>query len=78
MPLQRRIRDTRISSNLFYTDRNQPAFRRFHFDDTHQYRVEVIDTWDMTIEDRGVFTGLFRVELPSKQYMAIRIQQVTK
>ena len=63
---------------LFYTDRNQPSFKRFYFDDTNKYRVEVIDTWDMTIEQKGEFSGLFRVDLPAKQYMAIRILQVNE
>ena len=37
--------------------------------------MEVIDTWDMDIQDRGVFKGKFKVELPGKEYMAVRISK---
>ena len=50
-----------------------PGFRDFHLDDEHSYRVRVIDTWKGTIEDRGAFTGAFRVPLPARPYMAIQI-----
>ena len=32
-------------------------------------RVEVIDTWNMTVEDRGVYEGSFRIELTGRPYM---------
>ena len=51
----------------------RPGFRDFHLDDKHSYRVRVIDTWKGTIEDRGAFTGAFRVPLPARPYMAIQI-----
>jgi hypothetical protein len=60
---------------LIYYSFMRPYFREFYFDDTNDYQVEVIDTWEMTIEDRGIHRGSFRVELPSKEYMAIRIQR---
>ena len=53
----------------------RPSFRDFHFDDTTPIRVTVIDTWAGTEKDLGVFTGKFRVPLPGKQYMAIRLQE---
>lgn len=61
---------------LFYTDRYRPAFENFYFDEDTKYQVEVIDTWEMTIENRGVYSGKFKVELPSKPYMAMRITAV--
>jgi len=60
---------------LIYLSFMQPSFKEFYFDDTTPLRVKVIDTWNMTEEDRGVFTGRFRVELPAKQYMAIQIRE---
>jgi len=60
---------------LIYYGFNRPSFREYHFDDEHEYRVEIIDTWEMTIEDYGVFKGHFRVELPGKEYMAVRVQK---
>lgn len=59
---------------LIYFGFNRPAYRTFHFDDHTQYRVEVIDTWGMTIKDAGVHQGKFTIPLPAKQYMALRIQ----
>lgn len=49
----------------------QPSFRDFYFED--KMHVEVIDTWNMTKEDKGIFSGRFRIELPQRQYMLIRM-----
>lgn len=61
---------------LFYYSFMRPSFREYYFDDTTEYKVEVIDTWNMTIEDRGVFKGKFKVEMPGREYMAVRIQEI--
>lgn len=60
---------------LFYFSFMRPAFRDFYFNDDKKYRVEVIDTWNMTIEDTGICSGHFRVKLPGRQYMAVRIRE---
>jgi predicted Fe-Mo cluster-binding NifX family protein len=44
--------------------------------DNSQYHVEVIDTWNMTIADAGIHQGKFTIELPGREYMAIRIRKV--
>jgi hypothetical protein len=37
----------------------------------------VIDTWNMTVETvPGVQRGTVRVELPARQYMAVRLRRV--
>lgn len=61
---------------LYYYSFMRPSFREFYFDDVNEYEVQVIDTWEMTRENRGRFKGRFKVELPGKQYMAIRIRKV--
>ena len=61
---------------LFYYSFMRPSFREFYFDDDSQWSVRVLDTWNMTIEDRGIFRGKFRIELPARQYMAIQIRKV--
>lgn len=39
-----------------------------------RYTVDVIDTWNMTIQRQpGVFEGAFRVALPGRPYMALRL-----
>lgn len=60
---------------LYYYSFMRPSFRDFYFDDETEYTVDVIDTWNMTIENQGVFKGHFRIQLPGRQYMAIRIQK---
>lgn len=62
---------------IFYFSFMRPSFREFYFDDTTEYQVEVIDTWEMTIEERGICKGKFTVQLPGKEYMAIRLRKVT-
>ena len=61
---------------MFYYSFMQPSFRDFHFDDQYDYRAEVIDTWDMTIEDAGTHRGRFRIALPGKTMMAVRIRRL--
>lgn len=51
----------------------RPGFRNFSFPDNNTYEVEVIDTWNMTIEKIGCFQGKFKITLPGREYMAIRI-----
>jgi hypothetical protein len=42
-----------------------------------QYKVEVIDTWEMTINElEDVYEGNFRIELPGKQFMAVRMTKI--
>ncbi|MBM7582115.1 hypothetical protein JOD02_000972 [Caldicoprobacter guelmensis] len=40
---------------LIYYGFNRPSFRRFYFDDNTKYKVEIIDTWNMTITDAGIY-----------------------
>ena len=63
---------------LIYFGFTRPAFKEYYFDDETQFEVEVIDTWNMTIEKRGIKKGKFKVELPSRQYMAVRLKKVEK
>lgn len=59
---------------IHYYGFGRPAFRDFRREDRCQ--VEVIDTWEMTISDAGVHSGRFRIPLPAKEYMAIRLKRV--
>ena len=61
---------------IYYYSFMRPSFRDFYFDDESRFIAEVIDTWEMTIEEKGVFRGKFRIDLPGKEYMAIRIRKV--
>lgn len=59
---------------IHYYGFGRPTFRDFRKEGNWQ--VEVIDTWEMTVTDMGVHTGKFRVELPGKEYMAVRLRKV--
>lgn len=61
---------------LIYFSFMRPSFREYHFDDETKFQLKVIDTWNMTIEDRGIVQGKFKVELPGRQYMAIQLKKV--
>ena len=54
----------------------RPSFRDFYFDDDTSFTVRVIDTWNMTITDAGVHSGKFRIALPGREYMAVRLTRV--
>jgi len=61
---------------LFYFGMHQPALRNFNLQEG-TYRIDVIDTWNMTIKTVAESaTGPTRVELPTRKFMAIRIQKV--
>ncbi len=62
---------------LFYFGRNRPKYRDFNkLDPNASYHVEVIDTWNMTIDDRGIMKGRFHLDLPGKEFIAIRVVKV--
>ena len=58
---------------LYYYSFMRPSFRVFFLDDCTPYRAEVIDTWNMAVTDAGIHTGRFRVDLPARPYMAVRL-----
>lgn len=51
--------------------------REFEGEAGARYKVSVVDTWDMTEEELpGTFEGKLRIDLPSKQYMLLRLTKV--
>ncbi len=60
---------------IYYYSFMQPAYKKFSMEG--KYEVEVIDTWNMTIEKVGVFEGTFKIDLPGRPYMAIRLRKTT-
>ncbi|WP_244259374.1 DUF5605 domain-containing protein [Rathayibacter sp. VKM Ac-2759] len=62
---------------LVYFGFNRPRFRTIVRDPADEWIVDVVDTWGMTVTRvPGVFSGSFRVELPARQFMAIRLTKV--
>jgi hypothetical protein len=59
---------------LLYLARNQPRFRRFKLPEGNSYQIDIIDTWNMTIDRfADAASGHVEVELPRKKYLALRI-----
>ncbi|MFD0693389.1 DUF5605 domain-containing protein [Paenibacillus sp. GCM10027628] len=59
---------------LFYYGFNQPSFRKFSMKPGIRYKLDVIDTWNMVIDTlEDTYEGAFQVELPGRQYMAVRL-----
>jgi len=71
---------------IAYMGFSRPRYRAFHSDHPYlgrnnlpegNYKVEVIDTWNMTITDCGVMARKdLYVDLPGRQYMAVRFTMV--
>ena len=62
---------------LVYFADHAPAKRVFTLGKS-TYKVDVIDTWNMTIEPVGSFTGKCEVPLPRKPRMALRLVREQK
>lgn len=61
---------------IHYFGIGQPAFRMFYFSEDEEYEVDVIDTWNMTVTCMGRRKGAAKIELPQRQYMAIRLKRI--
>lgn len=60
---------------LIYFGFNQPTYRRFVMPPGIRFHIDVIDTWNMTVETLpGTFEGRFRIDLPGRQYIAVRLR----
>lgn len=62
---------------IYYYGRTQPAFTDIMIDEETSYQVEVIDTWEMTIRDAGIYKGRIRIALPGTEYMAVRLKRIS-
>ena len=60
------------SIKLRYFGEHRPSFITMKLGD-ERFRIEVIDTWNMTVEDRGVFSGNVKIDMPQRCYMAVRM-----
>jgi len=58
---------------LFYFGFNQITFRQIDLPEDRLFQVDLIDTWNMTVTAlEGWRSGKVRVDLPGRQFMAIR------
>ncbi len=59
------------SCYLFYYGTQRPSFRSFYVDDSTLFKVEIVDTWEMTRTFCGTFCGRFQIALPAKPYILV-------
>jgi hypothetical protein len=62
---------------LMYFGFRQPKFRRLQLPADLDFQIDVIDTWEMTVDPiDGVFSGKAEIGLPGKPYIALRVTRV--
>ena len=58
---------------LCYFSFARPRFRIFDLPEDISYKIDIIDTWNMTVTSLpGSYSGQTRVELPAKEFIAVR------
>ena len=59
---------------LIYYGIKRPSFKEIEMPEDQKYKVDIIDAWNMTITTlEGEYSGKFRIDLPARQYMAVRL-----
>lgn len=62
---------------LCYFGMDEPEIWTIDLPDNVKFRIELIDTWEMTINDlEGIFSGPAEIPMPGKPYQALRITRV--
>jgi hypothetical protein len=62
---------------LFYFGNAQQKSARIHLPKDIKFRVELIDTWNMTIKQLdGVYSGTVEIKLPGTLWMAVRAKKM--
>ena len=63
---------------ICYFGIQRPRFMDFTLPEDIRYQVDVIDTWNMTIDTMpGEHSGSVRVDMPGREYIAVRFRAVT-
>lgn len=62
---------------LYYYGNTQQRKARFFLPDNVNFRIEVIDTWNMEIvPQEGIYSGKVEINMPGKPWMAVRITKL--
>jgi hypothetical protein len=65
------------SYRLIYFGEHQPKHFENGLPEEGRYEVDVIDTWNMTVEKLdGIFVGKEEIELPGRPHLALRVRPV--
>ena len=68
--------NTPCGYEIHYYGIGRPSSRTFFLPEESEYEIDVIDTWEMTVTSLGRRKGTTKVDLPAKEYMAIRLKRV--
>ena len=61
---------------LYYLGVRQPSFREVTLPEEGAWEIDVIDTWNMTVQSLGRdFSGQCRIDLPGRDGMAVRFRK---
>jgi len=61
---------------LCYLSFSRPKFRNFRLPEDIKYKVDIIDTWEMTVKTLdGEYSGNARIDLPAKTGIAVRFRK---
>lgn len=64
---------------LYYFGFSCPSFRTYELPEGAEYEIELLDTWNMTIQKLpGIYAGNIRLEMPGRQYMAFRMKKIKR
>ena len=67
----------RESYFLYYYGFFRPLYRNYTLPAGKKYKIELIDTWNMTTEELPeVYEGKIRIKMGARQYMAVRMKEV--
>lgn len=62
---------------LYYFGFFKPLFRTYELPTGCTYEIELLDTWNMTVTKLpGTYSGSIQVDMPERQYMAIRMRKI--
>ncbi|MFO7852902.1 MAG: DUF5605 domain-containing protein [Bacteroidota bacterium] len=61
---------------LYCFGKDTDPSKTFTLPEKSKFHVDLIDTWNMTIEERGSYSGRFTIVIPENQYIAIRIYKI--
>lgn len=62
---------------LYYFSSRQPCYYDIMLKPGISYKAEIIDTWNMTVEEiDGFYEGNFQIKLPGRPYIAIRFSRI--
>lgn len=61
---------------LYYHGFSRPMYRNYVLPEGKKYKLELIDTWNMTVEELlEVYEGKIRIRMGARQYMEVRMKE---